>query len=114
MMDSQNDSPINSALRQFEATEANLAKLERLWSKIQEKTPGGIQFGSDGAYEELARSYQDILASLPKIDGWRPERIPMDLDAIAQCRLDAKEVGEISIEMGIEKDIEEPGVELAR
>jgi hypothetical protein len=114
MTNSQNDSPINSALRPFEATEANLAKLERLWSKIQEKTPGGIQFGSDGAYEELVRSYQDILGSLPKIDGWRPERIPMDIDAIAQCRLDAKEVGEISMEMSIEKDIEEPGVELAR
>jgi hypothetical protein len=114
MTDSQNDSPINSALRPFEATEANLAKLERLWSKIQEKTPGGIQFGSDAAYEELVRSYYDILGSLPKIDGWRPERIPMDLDAIAQCRLDAKEVGEISMEMSIEKDIEEPGIELAR
>jgi hypothetical protein len=34
-MDSQNDSPINSALRQFEATEANLAKLERLLVRLR-------------------------------------------------------------------------------
>jgi hypothetical protein len=70
------DSPINSALRQFEATEANLAKLERLWSKIVKQTPVGLQFGSDPAYEELVRTYQVILTALPRIDGWRPEKPP--------------------------------------
>jgi len=108
------DSPINSALRQFEATEANLAKLERLWSKIVKLIPGGLSFGSDPAYEELVRTYQDILAVLPKIDGWRPETLPMDLNAIGQNRLDAKEIGEISAEIGIEEEIEAPGRELAK
>lgn len=108
------DSPINSALRQFEATEANLTKLERIWTKIVEKTPGGIQFGSDHVYDELVRTYGDILQGLPKIDGWKPESVPMDLDAIAQCRLDSKEIGEISMEVTIEKEIEAPGLELAK
>src|SRR5229473_3821094 len=82
------DSPINSALRQFEATEANLTKLERLWSQIEEKTPGGIVFGSNPTYEELVRFYRAILSGLPKIDGWKPDAVPMDLNAIAQNRLD--------------------------
>ena len=47
MIDTQGDSPINSALRQFEATEANLAKLERLWSEMEKLTPEGLAFGND-------------------------------------------------------------------
>lgn len=108
------DSPINSALRQFEATEANLTKLERLWSQIEEKTPGGIAFGSNPTYEELVRFYRDILSGLPKIDGWKPDAVPMDLNAIAQNRLDAKDVGEFHMEIDVEEDIQVPGRELAR
>lgn len=108
------DSPINSALRQFEATEANLTKLEHIWTKIVEKVPAGIQFGSDPAYDELVRTYDDILQGLPKIDGWKPEKVPMDLNAIGQNRLDAKEVGEISMEVSLEEEIEAPGQELAK
>lgn len=113
MVDAQNDSPINSALRQFEAAEANLTKLERLWSKITKLTPDGLQFGSDPAYEEHVRVYEDVLGALPKIDGWKPKSIPMDLNAIGQNRLDAKDVGEISAEIAVEDEIEAPGRELA-
>lgn len=113
MTDHQEDSPINSALRQFEATEANLTKLERLWSEIIKLTPGGLQFGGDPTYEEAVRSYEDLLRALPTIDGWKPKRVPIDLDAIGQMRLDAKEVGEISAEVAVENEIEAPGRELA-
>src|SRR5271156_2591134 len=109
-----NDTPINSALRQFEATEANLAKLDRLWSKISKLTPAGLQFGSDPKYEQLARLYADLLEALPKIDGWRPEAQPMDLNAIGQSRLDAMEIGETSAEISVETEIEAPGRELAK
>src|SRR5207245_6156259 len=61
VIDAQEDSPINSALRHFEATEANLAKLERLWSKIRKLIPDGLQFGRDRAYEEYVRIYEDVL-----------------------------------------------------
>lgn len=107
------ESPINSALRQFEATEANLTKLERLWAEIEKLIPEGLQFGNDPVYEERVRSYCDVLVGLPKIDGWKPESIPMDLNAICQNRLDAKELGEISVEISVEEDIEAPGRELA-
>ena len=113
MVDAQEDSPINSALRQFEATEANLAKLEHTWSEIEKLTPEGLAFGNDPAYEEDVRVYEDVLAALPKIDGWKPESVPMDLNSIGQNRLDAKEIGEISAEVGVEDQIEAPGRELA-
>ncbi len=113
MSDDQEDSPINSALRQFEATEANLAKLEHTWSEIEKLTPEGPAFGNDPAYEEHVRVYEDVLAALPKIDGWKPESVPMDLNSIGQNRLDAKEIGEISAEVGVEDQIEAPGRELA-
>jgi hypothetical protein len=56
VIDTQGDSPIDSALRQFEATEANLAKLERLWSEIEKLTLEGHAFGNDPAYEEHVRA----------------------------------------------------------
>jgi len=113
IVDDQEDSPINSALRRFEATEANLAKLERLSSEIQKLIPEGIQFGSDPAYEEKVRAFLDVLDAVPKIDGWKPTAIPIDIDAIGQSRLDAKEVGEISCAVAVENFIEAPGCELA-
>jgi hypothetical protein len=113
MSPSDPDSPINSALRQFEATEANVAKLERLWSEITNLTPKGLQFGGDTAYEEHVRVFADVLAALPMIDGWKPESVPMDLNAIGQNRLDAKEIGEFSVEVAVEEQIEAPGREIA-
>lgn len=113
MVDAQEDSPINSALRQFEATEANLAKLEHTWSEIEKLTPDGLAFGNDPAYEEHVRVYEDVLGALPKIDEWKPESVPMDLNSIGQNRLDAKEIGEISAEVSVEDQIEAPGRELA-
>jgi hypothetical protein len=113
MTDDQKDSPINAALRQFEATEANVAKLERLWSELRKLTPDGLQFGNDPVYEERVRVFEDVLAALPKIDGWKPTSVPMDLNSIGQSRLDAKECGEFSAEVAVEDEIEAPGRELA-
>jgi hypothetical protein len=107
------DSPINAALRQFEATEANVAKLENLWAEICTLTPSGLQFGSDPVYEDRVRAFNDVLAALPTIDGWKPESEPWDLNAIGQARLDAKEIGEIGAEISVEEGIEAPGREIA-
>jgi len=113
LIDTQEDSPINSALRQFEATEANLAKLERLWSEIEKLTPEGLAFGNDPAYDEYVRAFEDLVQALPKIDGWKPESVPMNLNSIGQNRLDAKELGEITAELAVEDEIEAPGRDLA-
>lgn len=107
------ESEINAALRQFEAAEANLAKLERLWGEIRKLMPKGLQFGSNPVYDERVRAYHDVLTVLPRIDGWKATSEPMDLNAISQARLDAKEIGEISAKVTVEEGIEAPGRELA-
>jgi hypothetical protein len=101
-----------AALEKFEATEANLLKLERLWSELERLTPGSIVFGSLPEHEDRARAYAEILRTLPAIDGWKPETEPMDLDDIAQNRLDALELGEPAIQASVETEVGKPGREL--
>ena len=103
------DSPLNSALRQFEVAEANLNKTEKVLDEIEGAIPSGIAFvGEDPEYEANCRSFYSLLQSLPKIDGWKPDIILMDLDGIAQNRLDAQEIGEISCCISVEREIGEP------
>lgn len=107
------DSRLDKALRQFEATEANLEKLERTWMAIRKLIPDDIQPVSDDEYEDLTRVYCDIRDALPKIDGWRPSSSPPDLDDLAQNRFDAREIGELSAIIAVERDAEERGREVA-
>jgi hypothetical protein len=102
-----------AALEKFEATEANLVKLERLWGELESRIPTGVGFGSSPEYEERQRSYRHVLAALPKIEGWKPESEPWTLDEIASSRLDAMELDEPAVSMSIEATITEPGRELA-
>jgi hypothetical protein len=111
--ESPKESPINSALRQFEATEANLEKLERLWTEIKQLIPEGLSFGTNPMYDERVRAYREVLLALPKIEGWKPVSLPLDLDDIGRNRFDAKEVGELEAEVIVEREIEAPGRELA-
>jgi hypothetical protein len=101
-----------AALEKFEAAEANLVKLERLSSELEKLVPSGIAFGSNPDYEDRSRAYEPLLAALPKIDGWRPSSQPPDLDDIAQGRLDAEEVGEISGHLAVENWTGQPAKEL--
>jgi hypothetical protein len=48
------------------------------------------------------------LSALPKIDGWKPSIQLLELDEIAQMRLDAEEVGEFECKVSVEQSIEEP------
>jgi hypothetical protein len=101
--------PLAAALQQFEVAEANLVKLEALWKELSVLTPDGIAFGTNPEYEDRCRAFVSIMTALPKIDGWKPEDLPADLDEIAQWRLDAKEIGEFNAEVTVEKAIEAPG-----
>ncbi|WP_421853374.1 restriction endonuclease [Marinomonas sp.] len=102
------ESPLNAALRVFEAAEANLVKLEKLWLEMESVIPNGVAFLEDTSYENNCRNFENILASLPKIDGWKPEIYLMDLNEIGQNRLDAMEVGEIECHVSVESQIYEP------
>lgn len=106
------ESEIDAALRQFGATEANLEKLERIFGELRELTPNGIAFGSDPQYDDLCRDYEDVLKTLPMIDGWKPEARPIDLNELAQWRLDAAEIGEPAALLGAEEEVEKPDREL--
>jgi len=102
------DSPLNAALRHFEATEANLVKIEKVLVEIESSIPQGIAFGENHEYEENCRSFYALLESLPKIDQWKPEIFLMELDEIAQNRLDAQEIGEFECMVSVERRISEP------
>lgn len=102
------DSPLNSALRHFEAAEANLVKAEKVLSEIDASIPTGIVFGGNLDHETNCRNFDELLVALPKIDGWKPSIYLMELDDIAQSRLDAQEVGEIECLISIERQINEP------
>lgn len=102
------DSPLNAALRHFEATEANLVNIEKLSVEIESAIPPGIAFCENQEYEENCRSFYALLKSLPKIDQWKPEIFLMELDEIAQNRLDAQEIGEFECMVSIEHRINEP------
>ncbi len=75
--------------------------------------PEGISFGSDPKYDDRSRAYSDVLRALPKIDGWKPEAEPPDLNDLAQNRLDAREVDEINAIVAVEEYVEKPARELA-
>jgi hypothetical protein len=107
------DSPINAAIRSFEAAEANLEKLERLFRELRDMVPEGISFGSDPKYDELCRVYAEVLGALPTIDGWKPTDTPIDLNDLAQWRLDAREIDEISAIVGAEQAVDAPARGLA-
>jgi hypothetical protein len=64
---------LNEALKQFEAAEANLLKLERLWKEISEMLPDlwGIVIegiSDEDAYREKAMAFEHIVRCIPKID----------------------------------------------
>lgn len=105
-------SKLDEALRQFEAAEANLAKLEKLCNLLQKNVPDGIVFRANPVYEDACRSYEQLLTGLPLIDDWKPTALPCELDQIAQSRLDAFEVGEVEIQIEVVRQIEKPGREL--
>ena len=101
-----------AALEIFEATEANLVKLERLWAELEALVLDGIGFGSSSEHEDRGRSFARLLTALPKIDGWRPTTAPMDVDDIAQNRFDALELGMHEAAASVERELALPGREL--
>lgn len=102
------ESPLNAALRQFEAVEANLTRAEKLVQLLEAAVPKGISFGEFPEYEQNNRDLADLLAALPKIDDWKPEIYVMDLNEIAQARLDAQEIGDFESQIAVEQQISAP------
>lgn len=100
---------LDAALRQFEATEANLGKLDKLWDDIRGHLSGGPAFGSPPEYDELCLAFRRILPALPAIDGFRIDDRLLDYDAVGQMRLDALELDEIEVKVATENAVDEQG-----
>ena len=99
---------LNFALRNFEAVEANLVKAERLLHKIESTISKEDTFESNPDYEDNCRDLNTLINVLPKIDGWKPEITLMELDEIAEARLQARDVGVFEAILSVERQIEKP------
>jgi hypothetical protein len=109
---------LNAALKVFDQAEANLVRLERVWSEIQSLIPDGLAFAGGSPegiqYRQLVRSFYEIRNALPAIDSWKPAaELPGDLDEVAQTRLDWLEIDEPLGSMRYERSLGEPGEEIA-
>lgn len=99
---------LTDAIRQFDATEANLFKLQKLWKDVADLIPQGLSVeGPDSLreYENLCRQFRNILKAMPAIDGFSLEDKLYDLNDVFTARLDARELGEIAVEASVERDI---------
>lgn len=103
----------NKILTALETTEANVAKLERVWNRIEEMIPQGVVFGNNADYDDLRRQFGDLVASLPAIGGFRLEDSTLGLNEIAQWRFDAQEYGELDALVSSDEAIGKPERDIA-
>jgi hypothetical protein len=93
-------SPLNEALKQFEATEANLEKLQRLWGQMEKLLPTQSNIRSDEReteqYEDHARHFDTIAALMPKIDGYKLEVSYITIQEAFQNTIDCLDLGEFT------------------
>ncbi|PVZ61237.1 restriction endonuclease [Arthrobacter sp. H-02-3] len=83
------------ALATFDKVAVNLEKLERVWQRAQPHVPTGPAFGTTPEYTTLARNWDDLLAGLPPIDGWKITAGLPDTNEIGQLFLDYADIGEL-------------------
>ena len=100
---------LDAALQQFDATEANLTKLEKLWKRINALLPTGPAFGGPPELQELCLAFRRILPALPTIDGYGLADCLPDYDEVGQMHLDALELGEIAAQVAVDRFLEEQG-----
>jgi len=104
---------LTEALRAFEAAEANVVRLENLWSQIEKEFPTGNVFEAESPeYENQCRSYEAILDALPSIDAWKPTETPLSLSDVNYQTIDAREVGDVESQMALHDRLSAPGREL--
>jgi hypothetical protein len=108
---------LNDALKRFDAVETNLVRLDKVIEDYEALIPPGISFASGSPEgiraDELQAAFGDLVASLPPIDGWTIDAMLVDLDDIAQARLDAAEISEPQIEIDLHRQLSEPARQVA-
>lgn len=85
---------LNVLLDAFDRTAANLSKLEEVWARARPFLPTGPARGSEPEYDDLRRTWNDLLPGLRPIDGWTiTDELP-DADDLGQMFIDYFEIGE--------------------
>lgn len=102
---------LDELLTAMDRTAANLAKLEHVWERAAPFIPTGPTRGSHPEYEDLCRTWMDLLAGLPPIDGWTITDGLPDIDALGQSYIDYFEIGEPGFVVDVAG--EQPGKDLA-
>jgi hypothetical protein len=106
---------LDSALNRFERVNTNLERLESVHDQLWALIPAGIEFGSSPEarqYRELCGAFADIAAALPPVDGFRITSMPLELEEIAQARLDANEISEPEILINLGREMDAPVAEM--
>jgi hypothetical protein len=89
---------LNDVLKQFEAAEANLVKLEQLWDEIQSyMMSANSNFFKDedaAEYDNRARAFRRLAAAMPKVDGVALSFEIDDYKDVFMSHFEANEVGE--------------------
>lgn len=101
------DNDLMAALEQFDVTESNLAKLERLWAEMETYLPTGLARGEEPEYDERRRAYDLLIRALPSIDGFKPNDDPPTPDQVGANRIDYLDLGEPGTELAVDLWINE-------
>jgi hypothetical protein len=108
---------LEAALAQFERAETNISRLEAVAKEMEGLVPEGISFADASPeaerYENLRRSYDDLLSGLPPLNGYKPSATPKTLDDIAHGRMGIAELDEPDFAIGVAQEEREPAEQLA-
>ncbi len=98
---------LNDALKQFEAVEANLGKLDQLWKQIVKLLPAidAVQVENEEQYLQLKRSFEQIAKHMPKIDGFDLKVCLEHPDDIFRSKIDYLEVGEFTDRVSFDAEL---------
>ena len=102
---------LNETLKQFEAVEANLAKLDDLWKQIKKLLPAfdEIQVGEEERYLQLCRSFEHVLKQMPKVDGHELKYLLDRPEDIFRGKIDTLEAEEFVHRVGLDIEIHRQG-----
>jgi len=101
----------NDTLKTLEAVEANLSRLEALWSEIEPLLPEPRQLAvTDSArYIEQSRIFLQFLGQIPAIDGYKLEYVLMEPDEIATSGFDVLELDDFSASVSFADQLHKQG-----
>ena len=98
----------DATLKLYAKIEANIDKIDRILTELQDLLPNGIFLGSISEYDDLIEDFIAIRDELPSISQKRVESDPILSAEIGQWRLDATEIGEPEAMIALDEEIEKP------